>query len=367
MFRKLLQSLSPWVPRWLKDSFPESVKQILRRQYLPRTVLIDIVGSCNLACPSCPSGASEKNRGGKMSLDMFRNIMEKIAREQPGATVSIFNWTEPMIHPQIAEFVETVRSNGLKSRVSTNLNLLRDADRFARANPHYMTVSLSGFTQDVYVIGHEGGDIEIVKENMKKLSEAFKKAKATTEVTVYFHKYLHNLHEVDLMKQYAESLGFSFGAGWAYYMPVERVQAYVENRLPPSEVEFVENRFALNIRNAVEATKPFRDEPCLFPTTQLTIDCRGNVQLCCAVYDAKRFTIGSYLNTPWPEIEKKLLNHSYCQECASHGLHIYTSWHGHKKVHPIYDALAEEQVRRYQAQPKNPSVKESVVIKKNAQ
>lgn len=351
MFRKVLWGLSPWVPRWLKDLFPERIKQLMRRQYLPRTVLIDIVGSCNLACPSCPSGGPDKNRGGKMSLEMFRRILEKISKEQPGATVSIFNWTEPLIHPQAAEFVEAIRHYGLKSRVSTNLNLLKDADRFAAASPDFMTISLSGFTQPVYSIGHEDGDIEVVKENMRKLSDAFKKANASTELTVYYHKYLHNLHEVDLMKQYAESLGFAFGSGWAYYMPIERVQAYMEDRLPPEEVEFVENRFALNIRRAVEATKPFRDEPCLFPTTQLTIDCRGNVQLCCAVYDAKRFTIGSYLDSPWAEIESKLLNHSYCRECGRHGLHIYTSWHGHKKIHPIYEAIAEEECRRHSANP----------------
>lgn len=345
MLREFLRKLSPSVPRWLKDLIPEPVKRGLRRQYLPRTVLIDIVGSCNLACPSCPSGAPEKNRGGKMSLEMFRRIVAKIAREQPGATISIFNWTEPLIHPQAAEFVETVRRAGLKCRVSSNLNLLRDADRFAAAGPDYMTISLSGFTQEIYSIGHEDGDIEVVKENMRKLSAAFRKAKAATEVTVYFHKYLHNLHEVERMKQFAESLGFAFGSGWAYYMPVERVQAYVEGRLAPAEVQFVESRFALNIRRAVEATRPYRHEPCLFPTTQLTLDCRGNVQLCCAVYDAGRFTIGSYLDTPWEEIEGKLMNHSYCGECSRHGLHIYTSWHGHK-ISEEYEKIADEECRK---------------------
>lgn len=349
MFRKFLKILSALVPRAVKDRLPERIKEKLRRQYLPRTVLIDIVGSCNLSCPSCPSGAPKKNRGGKMSLDMFRRILAKLEKEQPGATVSIFNWTEPMVHLQIADFIEAIRPHGLKSRISSNLNIIRDVDRIAAASPDYMTISLSGFTQDVYVVGHEGGEIEVVKENMRLLSGALKKAKATTEVTVYYHKYLHNLHEVDLMKQYAESLGFSFGAGWAYYMPIERVQAYIEGRLPPSEVEFIEGRFALNIKKAMETAKQFRDEPCLFPTTQLTIDCRGNVQLCCSVYDAGRFTIGSYLDSPWNEIEHKLQTHSYCSECGQNGLHVYTSWHGNKKVQPIYEAIAESEVQRHNA------------------
>jgi MoaA/NifB/PqqE/SkfB family radical SAM enzyme len=346
MSKKLLRSFSTRVPRWLKDCFPECFKRVLRRQYLPRTVLIDIVGACNLRCPSCPGGSSN-NKGGIMSLKMFSDIMKRIAEEQPGATVSIFNWTDPMIHPNIAEFIEVIRSFGLKSRVSTNLNILRDTKRFASANPDFMTISLSGFTQEVYAVGHRGGNIETVKENMKSLSIALRDAGASTSVTVYYHKYLYNLDEIELMKKYAESLSFSFGADWAYYMPIERVHAYMETRLPSDNIKFVVNNFALDIRGAVEAAMRFRNEPCLFPTTQLTIDCRGNVQLCCAVYDSEQFTIGSFLDRPWKEIEEKLLNNPYCIKCKSYGLHIYASWHGHKKIRQNYEAIADEQCKRH--------------------
>ena len=345
MSRKILRWLASFVPGQIKKRIPVRIKYFMydRLKSVPRTVVIDIVGSCNLGCPSCPSGGVRvQNRGGKMSLVLFERILEKISREQSGTTVALFNWTEPLIHPQAEEFVVATRRRGLKSRISTNLNILRDADKLAAAHPDGITISLSGFTQSVYVIGHRDGDIENVKQNMRRLSEALRRAGASTEVTVYYHKYLHNLHEINLMREYAESLGFQFGASWAYYMPIERVQEYIEGRLPARDVEFVEKYFALNIRRAVEATAPFRAEPCIFPATLLTLDCRGDVQLCCSVYDAGRFTIGSYLETPFEEIEQKLKSHPYCRECASHGLHIYTSWHSHK-VSGEYEKIAAEE------------------------
>jgi len=323
---------------------PESVKSFLRTKYLPRTVLIDIVGSCNLKCPSCPAGSSEaKNPGGRMDIGMFREIIKKVANEQPGTTVSIFNWTEPLQHPEVDRFLLTIKEYGLKSRISTNLNILRDADKIAAANPDGITVSLSGFTQDIYARGHRGGNVEVVKENMRRLSAALRSAKSSADVTVYYHKYKHNLHEIDLMREFSESLGFSFGADWAYYMPVERVEAYVKGMLSAEDAGFVEEMFALNIKRAVDVARSFRAEQCLFPATQLTIDCHGNVQLCCAVYNSERFSIGSYLETPFNEIERGLLTHPYCRECMKCGLHIYASWHGHK-IHSIYENIAMENI-----------------------
>jgi len=43
---------------------------------------IDIVGACNLSCPSCPMGNSENvNFKKAMQVDMFRKIVEKARNE----------------------------------------------------------------------------------------------------------------------------------------------------------------------------------------------------------------------------------------------------------------------------------------------
>ncbi len=345
--KKVFKTISPFTPKGLKNIIPGRVKNFLRARYVSKTVIIDIVGTCNLKCPSCPNGYFEnKNSIGMMSLDVFKKILEKIKREHPGAIVALYNWTEPFLHPQIVEFVKAIRAYGLKPKLSTNLNLLPlNLDEFVSANPGGITISLSGFTQKTYEIAHKGGNIETVKENMLKLISALRKANSPAIATVYYHKYLHNLNEVEPMEKFAKSLGFSFGADWAYFMPIEGVKKYIEGTLPESEVNFIETALALNIKDAVEEAKAFKNEQCLFPSTLLTIDWRGQVQLCCGVYDSNRFSIGSYLDTPSEIIEERLRHHPFCGECVKNGLHVYVSWHGNKEIRPVYEKIAEKQIK----------------------
>lgn len=345
--KKIFKKVSPLVPKWIKERISGRVKNFLRNKYLPRTVIIDIVGTCNLKCPSCPNGYFEnKNPIGMMSLDVFKKILEKIKQEHPGAIVALYNWTEPFLHPQIVEFVKAIKDYGFKSRLSTNLNLLpADINAFAVSSPDGITISLSGFTQKVYKIAHRGGNIETVKENMRKLSEAFKKEHSSTSVSVYYHKYFHNLHEIEYMEKFAKSLGFNFGADWAYFMPIDGVKKYMEGTLSESEVNFIETALALNIKDAVEAAKAFKNEQCLFPSTLLTIDWRGQVQLCCGVYDSNRFSLGSYLGTPSEVIEERLEHHPFCRECVKNGLHVYISWHGNKEIRPVYEKIVEKEIK----------------------
>lgn len=342
MIKRFVRSLTPYLPSTIKRLVPLGVKRYVRSKgYGRRDVLIDIVGSCNLGCPSCPSGVTSRtNRGGRMSLNTFEKILVKVATEYPGTTISLFNWTEPLLHPQVCDFLKLVHQFKLKSRISTNLNILKDPDAFAAAEPDGVTISLSGFTQDTYSIGHKEGDIDVVKENMHRLSDALRRAQAKSEVTVYYHKYLHNLHEEKLMREYAESLGFLFGSGWAYYMPIERVMSYLDGSLGRSETDFIENHLALDLKEAVSETVPYRRQPCSLATSTLTMDCRGEVQLCCAVYDQNKFSIGSYLNNSIEGLEEKISEHSYCTTCMERGLHVYAAWHGHE-IRPIYEGIAD--------------------------
>lgn len=345
--KKVFKKISPFVPKWVKNNIPTGVKNFLRSKYISRTVLIDIVGTCNLKCPSCPNGNVEnRNPIGMMSLVTFEKILDKIALEHPGTTVSIFNWTDQFLHPQIVDFIKAIHAHGLKSRLSSNLNFIPvNLKGFVESNPEEITISLSGFTQKVYGIAHKGGDIEIVKENMRKLSAALKEANSSTNVNVYYHKYKHNLDEIKLMEEFAKSLGFGFGADWAYFMPIEGVKKYIEGNLPESDVNFIEKNLALNIKKAVEAAKEFKDEPCLFPLTLLTIDWRGQVQLCCGVYDSSRFSVGSYLDASWEIIEERLKNHPFCKECMKDGLHNYISWNSNKKLRPVYEKITEKEIK----------------------
>ena len=85
--------------------------------------------------------------------------------------VGLFNWAEPLIHPKIGELVRIVQSHGVPCDLSSNLNDIRNLAQALAANPRSLRISVSGFTQEVYGRTHRGGDIEVVKNNMRVLAE----------------------------------------------------------------------------------------------------------------------------------------------------------------------------------------------------
>jgi len=289
---------------------------------------IDLVGSCNLRCPSCPIGNSPgKLEHGQMSSDLLRSILAKAVSECRVSSVGLFNWTEPFIHPRLAEMIGVVNSFGLPCSLSSNLNLLRNVDEVLLANPHYLRISVSGFTQDTYGRTHAGGNIERVKDNMRTLSEAKARTGSKTAIQVVFHRYKDNQADELAMRRYARSLGFTFRPTWAYLMPVEKALSVVgaDSAELTSQDRGLIDLLAYPLADAIAECGRGKNAPCSLQEEHITIDCFGRVQLCCAVYDPDRFTIGSYLETPFAELQRRKFNHDFCATCTSKGAHVYVT------------------------------------------
>ena len=94
-----------------QEVFDPQQKRVLRR-HVPREAAtylyaIDIVGTCNLRCPTCPVGnfpAADRPKG-FMAPDLFERILAKIRVDAVVAEpeVWLFNWGEPLLHPQLPE------------------------------------------------------------------------------------------------------------------------------------------------------------------------------------------------------------------------------------------------------------------------
>ena len=197
---------------------------------------IDVFSYCNLRCPSCLVGTrygelSDWPRG-LMSPELLGQILDKAVSECSISAVGLYNWTEPLLHPQIADLVRVVKSRGLPCALSSNLNVLRDPETLLAADPDFFRVSLSGFTQQTYEIGHREGDIEVVKQNMRRLAAARDVVRPHTQIEVFYHRYRYNGHELAPMQSFAESLGFHFTGTLAYLTTVEKIIAIARAEEP---------------------------------------------------------------------------------------------------------------------------------------
>ncbi len=289
---------------------------------------IDVVGTCNLMCPSCPVGNSPEVSGkrGVMTELLLDQILAKATGECAVSCVDLFNWTEPLLNPKLPKLIDVVNSYNVPCGISTNLNIIKqvDLDELLATNVSGIRISVSGFSQSIYGVTHKGGDIEQVKRNMLMLAESKQRTNSATRISVAYIRYLNNYVDEKLMEKYAHELGFEFTPTWAFMMPLEKVLDYVDGQSPLHEADRkVLSNLALPLPEALEAAKKHKDTPCTLLNDQITLDVAGDVQLCCAVYDGDKYKVANYLNTPLEEIQKIKENFSICRTCTKHGLHVY--------------------------------------------
>lgn len=317
-------------------------------QKLPNQFEIDLVGGCNLSCPTCPVGNSDYGAApkGYMKPELLEQILIKAKSECGAPTVALYNWTEPFLHPQLAKMISIVKSHGLVCALSTNLNIAKKLDDVVAAGPDSIFISLSAFHQENYRKTHVGGNIETVKANMRALADSIRRQNATIAVDVRFHRYLHNAEDEALMRAYSESLGFSFSPLWAFFMPMEKVLEYVEPgsmgvSITTEDHEAID-RLALPLKAGMELSRVLGKTSCMLRDDQVVLTSRGEAQLCCATYDQKRFGVGNYLDVPLDEIQKRRNEHAACSTCIKNGYNSFAVYQPRKKLDELaYDFVSQ--------------------------
>jgi MoaA/NifB/PqqE/SkfB family radical SAM enzyme len=311
-------------------------------------IFLEINSKCSLHCPSCTKGdeTGYEHLTGIMDPELMERILDKIAGENPNARLMLYGNSEPFIHPQLAECITSVKRRGLSCEFSTNLNFVRRLDDVFAARPDQIIISLSGFTQDVYVRGHAGGSIDKVKANMALISEANARAQQKVAILVNFHVYNYNEHELPLMKEYATSLGLGFFTSFARAISMEKTIQYCRahdpdatpfevqpgrpdwnEAFPPSSKLYEDTMGTLRIP-PTEAREMYKDIPlsevCPVGAGSLFTFIRhdGLVQMCACSAD-RRITLGKYLDLTPDEMIEKRTGHSICKQCIKYRLNLY--------------------------------------------
>lgn len=265
-----------------------------------------------------------------MKKELFQAIIEKIARDYGASDIHLYNWGEPLLHPQLPEMVDQIVKNGCRCYLSSNLNIMPNIETLLAAKPYVLRISCSGFRQEIYSVTHRNGNIEKVKANMRLLSAALRKTGAPTLIHVFYHRYLHNLDDEYHMKRFAQGLGFGFHPVWALMMPAEKLLAYLEPQAERQVITTADReliaRLALPLDAAIKCAQRCHSAHCGLRTGQMVLDTEGNVQLCCGVYDWSRFTIGHFLSKSHAELQDAKDKHPFCALCMRHGIHVlYTN------------------------------------------
>ena len=292
---------------------------------------IEVVGTCNLRCPSCPVGNAEGGSrtgsiGGTMPLERLSAALEwigsAVADEPSRVKICLFSWGEPLIHPDLPRLIAEVKRRGFLVALSSNLNFVRDLEAVVCAGVDEFTVSVSGFTQAAYTVSHTGGDVEIVKRHMRELAEAIDRSNAATRVMVHYITYRHNAGagEFSAMAEFSERLRFEFTPSLAFFIPVEKMIAMAEGRSFPSDraildqlVVPIEEQLRISAPAVPAATCPLIED-------RFDIDVDGAVRLCCASFDRRYAVAPSFAGIAFDEAMRRRRASDLCGDCSARGL-----------------------------------------------
>jgi organic radical activating enzyme len=314
------------------------------------TYWIEIVGTCNLRCPTCPTGnfrdsdfSVGRNPTGFMELSLYKQILEKIKSDNISDRIEIhlYTWGEPLLHPKVAEFVALTKEMGFFCGISSNLNLDKNLRDVIKAGPDFFRISLSGFYQDNYQKTHKRGNIGIVKSNMYRLRHMLDQYNSQTEVHVLYHVYKHNAgDDLLMMLKLCNELGFGLEPVWAFYMPLEKSLSYLGGTVSSEDKKIID-MLAMDPVRVSQAALPSRDQDCNLRKTQMTLNIDGSVQLCCATFDKAQVVAPSFVESSHNELQGLRYANDMCGPCMDSGQHVYFTYGVGEKL----DEMGEQSLR----------------------
>lgn len=313
--------------------------------------VLEISSACNLHCTLCHAGnrSGYQYTPGIMDMDLFERILDKIQKENPQATVCAYVNSEPFLHPHLPECIASIKKRGLRCEIATNGNMIPRYEEVLAAQPDMLTVSVSGFTQDVYQRAHQGGDIETVKQNITKLVNAYKAGGYKFFIAVSYHKYKDNIgdEQMGAMRAFTENLGILFMVSCGRVITMEntvqalrwieaqqgvKIEPYdikpgmdLNTLLPEAKPEFIAGmeRLLFHPLKARELYSRWPVAPvCLIADVFTEIRHDGRVQLC-AWTDDMRLTLGNYLDMTHEQISAARREHPLCRECLRYRMNLY--------------------------------------------
>ncbi len=138
---------------------------------MPVSIGVELTNNCNLHCPECSSGSGLMTRKrGYMEIGLFDRLFAEL---QPYLyNFNFYFQGESMLHPQFFTFLQSAKS--VHTIVSTNGHFLsvENAEKLARSGLNKLIISMDGIDQATYSAYRKNGDVELVKEGIRNVSEA---------------------------------------------------------------------------------------------------------------------------------------------------------------------------------------------------
>lgn len=185
----------------------------------PVSLFIDTVNVCNLRCPFCPTGTGDLDRSrGFMPVDLFKRVIDEVAAHT--YMVFLFDWGEPLLHPQLCDLIEYANGHRMYTCVHSNFSVAlneQKAEHMIRSGLSHLSLSVDGASQGVYEQYRKKGQLDLVLKNIELMIRTRQRmGLSRPHLRWRFLAFKHNEHEIDKAREIAKELGvdeFSVAGG----------------------------------------------------------------------------------------------------------------------------------------------------------
>lgn len=177
---------------------------------LPPVLMVEPTNLCNLRCPLCPAGTDTLARPkGTMGLELFQKIIEELGDYIWHLT--LWNWGEPFICPDIYEMITLAERKGIFTRISTNGHFLTagpKVERLLTTGLDNLLVAIDGASEETFSLYRQKGDWEKVVAGLKEIMARKKRQRLfRPRVELQFMVMKHNEHELLRIQSLAREIG----------------------------------------------------------------------------------------------------------------------------------------------------------------
>jgi radical SAM protein with 4Fe4S-binding SPASM domain len=261
---------------------------------LPENILIESFMGCNLHCEMCPVPSADTlmnfRKPTAMTLSMFKLIVDQLSDKH--RCLHLNQMGEPLLNPQIVEFVKYAKFKGHTVSLTTNGTLLNIglAKNLIEFGLDEITISFDGAKKDTYEYIRKGALYENTLNNIDNLLYIIKNNRSNCKVKI--DCILSDLTKLEknqieeLWNGKNVKLNFLKLDNWGgqFNLPSE----FGTKKTPESDESKISKRY-----------------PCDLLWTTLAISAEGRVMYCCHDYQ---------LNSNLSSVNDKLLKNIWIDE-----------------------------------------------------
>ena len=308
----------------------------------PRDYSIDVSGGCNLKCISCPRAthSSKERSAGLMSLDTFKQVIQKIRKEDPFVgNIQLYQWGEPILNKELPEMLSYARAQGVLCAISSNLNKPADYRAIISANPEWFRISASGWGKE-YEIAHTGGNWHQFRGNLEEIASLRQELYPEMKLELYYHIYKHSVGEpLRKFQALCEEFEIEFHPVYAYLISLDDVLRYKEGTKLPKDAVDARSSMFWDLDEGLQEAYSERALPCdAFRSVHINNDL--SVSNCMMYYyPQENMALSNYLEKGIDEIMEIRGRCNLCERCIKQGIHRYCGVYSTKEVN--VDELAK--------------------------